>query len=231
MHVACPQCGTGYTLKPEMLERARLRLRCRHCRHVWDPRQPLEAADEPAVLEPLPVASAPGEADNEAALAEAVARALERDADADGETVPVRSSAAPRPPRRRLAAMLYSMAALLVLFSVAGVGWAYRDRLPFMAPPMPELSEVEPAWRDDAEGRRLIVSAQVANPGSRPTEVRLVRVKFLSAQGAWIDERLVEIPAVTVPPGESSALEMAVRHLPEGTAALELSVVSAPPVS
>ena len=127
--------------------------------------------------------------------------------------------------------MLFGTAGVLVLFSMLAVGWAYRDRLPFMASPMPELSEVEPAWRDDADGRRLVVSARVANPGSRPTEVRLVRVKFLSAQGAWIDERLVEVQTVTVPAGASSSLEMAVEHLPQGTAALELSVVSTPPVS
>ena len=233
MHVACPQCGTGYTLKAETLERARLRLRCRHCRHVWDPRDLLAATDEPAVLEPEPEspASEPVAERDEAALTDAVARALERDASADGEPARAKPPAPPRSPRRRLAATLYAIAGILVVVSVAGVGWTYRGHLPFMAPPMPELSEVEPAWRDDAEGRRLVVSAQVANPGSRPTEVRLVRVKFLSAQGAWIDERLVEIPAVTVPPGASSALEMAVRHLPKGTAALELSVVAAPPVS
>ena len=226
MHVACPQCGTGYTLKPEMLERPRLRLRCRRCRLVWDPRPPVDGPDAPAVVDPEPAAEAPPPAAEEAALAEAVARALEEDA-----APPAPRPATPRPPRRRLAAMLYGTAAVLVLVSVGGIGWAYRDRLPFAAPAMPELSEVEPAWRDDGDGRRLIVSAQVANPSARPTEVRLVRVKFLSARGAWIDERLVEVPAVTVPPGESSALEMAVERLPDGTAALELSVVSTPPVS
>jgi predicted Zn finger-like uncharacterized protein len=230
VHVACPQCGTGYHLAPETLERARLRLRCRRCRHVWDPRHPLGEHG------PMPAdAVAAGE---ETALVGAVADALE-DGGADdaaaaaGEEVAPAgaATAAPRPPRWRLAAMLYTLAGLLVLASGAGFGWAYRDALPFLAAPLPALTEVQPAWRGDAQGRRLVVSAQVENPGDATMEIRRVRVKFLSVQGAWIDETVVEVPAVTVPAGGTSQLEMAVDRLPEGTASLELSVVPDAPVS
>ncbi len=229
MHVACPQCGTGYQLEPATLERARLRLRCRRCRHVWDPRHPFGAA--------APASGDGVMAGEEAALADAVAHALDDDAaDAAADAGPAAPSelaatAAPRPPRRRLAAMLYALAGLLVLASGAGLGWAYRDALPFLAAPLPALTDVQPAWRSDAQGRRLMVSAQVENPGDAATEIRRVRVKFLSAQGAWIDETVVEVPALTVPAGGSSQLEMAVDRLPEGTASLELSVVPDAPVS
>lgn len=250
MHVACPQCGTGYQIEPAALERARLRLRCRRCRHVWDPRQPL-AAPAPSSAE----AVEPGEARAvdgvvadaaqgatadaaEAATADADAAALDvaaEDAGADAVGVPAAApspTAAPRPPRRRLAAMLFAVAGLLVLAAGTGFAWAYRDTLPFVAAaPSPALTEVEPAWRGDAEARRLVLSARVENPGDGAVEIRRVRVTFLNAQGAWIGETMVEIPALTVPAGGRSTLEMAVDRLPEGTASLELSVVPDVPVS
>jgi predicted Zn finger-like uncharacterized protein len=226
VHVACPECGTGYRLEPATLERQRLRLRCRRCHRVWDPRHPF---GEPA---------APSE--REAALAEAVARALEahdgedaRDApEVDAATPPVASATgAPRPPRRRLRTMLYALAGLMLLASGGGMAWAYRDALPFLGAPLPALTDVQPAWRDGDDGRRLVVSAQVENPGDDATEIRRVRVRFLSAEGAWIDETVVEVPALTVPAGGSSRLEMAVDRLPEGTASLELSLLPVAPVS
>jgi len=229
VHVACPQCGTGYQLAPAMLERARLRLRCRRCRHVWDPRHPLDGAP--------PAAAPEAPAGGEAALAAAMAPAVD-DPVADADSAAPRSAprerattARLRPQRRRLAAMLYALAGMLVLASGAGFAWAYRDALPFVAGPLPALTDVEPAWRSDGPERRLVVSARVQNPGAAATEIRRVRVKFLSAQGAWIDETVLEVPAVTVPAGGTSQLEMAVDRLPEGTASLELSVVPHSPVS
>jgi hypothetical protein len=71
----------------------------------------------------------------------------------------------------------------------------------------------------------------VANPASAPAEIRRVRIKFLSDQGAWIDETVVEVPATTLGPGETSTLEMALDRVPAGTASLELSVVPDVPVS
>jgi predicted Zn finger-like uncharacterized protein len=235
VHVACPQCGTGYNLKPDMLERERLRLRCRHCRHVWDPRRPLQEVRAPAATPSTETAAVDADEDD---LAEAVARALDEGVDTaperrEGEAAiaAVADHPAPRPPRHRLAAMLYALAAVLTVASLGGIGWAYRDALPFASVPLPALTNVQPAWRGDGDGRRLVVSAEIANPGAEPTEIRQVRVKFLSAQGAWIDETVVDVPAVTVPAGASSTFEMAVDRLPEGTASLELSVVPADPLS
>jgi hypothetical protein len=71
----------------------------------------------------------------------------------------------------------------------------------------------------------------VENPGDAATAIRRVRIKFLSAEGAWIDEIVVEVPALTVPAGGTGEIEMAVDRLPEGTASLELSVVPAAPLS
>jgi predicted Zn finger-like uncharacterized protein len=211
VHVACPQCGTGYQLEPATLERPRLRLRCRRCRHLWDPRQPFVEDESPADAAPA---------------------TLVDEADAAPETASgPAATAAPGAPRRRLAAMLYALAGLSVLASGAGFGWAYRDVSPFTAPPLPTLTEVEPAWTRAETGRRLVVSARVENPGDAATAIRRVRIKFLSAEGAWIDEIVVEVPALTVPAGGTGEIEMAVDRLPEGTASLELSVVPAAPLS
>lgn len=203
MHVACPHCGTAYTLSDAMVARPRLRLRCRRCREVWEPRAPDDA--EPA---PVVEAEAPPPPHQPAA--------------------PAPSTAAR--PRWRLAAVLYVAASLALVGGASVLGWVYRDGLPPTAAPLPQLSEVEPVWRSDEQGRRLLVSAAVDNPSGEPTEVRRVRVKFLSAQGAWIAETVVDVTPVTVPPGGSAPLEMAVDRLPEGTASLELSVLP-PPLS
>ncbi|NBB70855.1 MAG: hypothetical protein GVY33_11135 [Alphaproteobacteria bacterium] len=221
MHVACPQCGTGYQLSPATLERDPLRLRCRRCRHVWEPPRPLAgtafaadataAADETATPPAEPGSPAP---------APAVAEPDEPAA-----------AATPRRRRRGLALGLYALAAVLLVAGAGGFAWAYRDALSFAAAPRPHLVDVEPAWRAAAGGRRLVVAADVENPGPVAAEIRRVHVKFLSAQGAWIDQTVVEVPPLRVPAGASGRLEMAVDRLPEGTASLELSVVPDAPVS
>jgi predicted Zn finger-like uncharacterized protein len=230
VHVACPQCGTGYRLEANALERERLRLRCRRCRQVWDPSRPLAtptAAPVAAEVIPADVLAEPGDGDEPA-------RPTRGGGEPDaGGAIPAELAAAgaSRPPQRRAAALLYAFAAVLMLASGAGFGWAYRDAVPFLAAPLPEFTEVRPAWRGDAQARRLTLSAQVANPGDAATEIRRVRVKFLSRQGAWIDETVVEVPGVTVPAGGTGRLEIAVDRLPEGTASLELSVVPNIPAS
>ena len=225
MHVACPECGTGYRLEPATLERDRLRLRCRRCRHVWDPRHPL--GDPPSTPDAPPR--------EEAALADAVARALDGDDEPEagptGAPEVTAPTAEPRPPRRRLAAMLFALAGVLLVASGGGLAWAYRDALPFVGAPLPQLTDVRPAWTRDEDGRRLTVSARVENPTGATAEIRRVRIKFLSGEGAWIDEAVIEVPALTVPGGEDRRLEIAVDRLPEGTASLELSVVPEAPVS
>lgn len=219
MHVVCPHCGTGYTLGDAMAARARLRLRCRHCREVWDPHARPEPTSEPEP-EPEPgPAPGPGPAPEPAASAVAVSSA------------PVAAAGASAPPKWRMVAVLYLLASLALVGGASALGWAYRGALPSPAASLPQLSEVEPTWRSDERGRRLWVSAAVDNPGGEPAEVRRVRVKFLSAQGAWIAETVVDVTPVTVPPGGSAAVEMAVDRLPEGTASLELSVLPPTPVS
>jgi len=225
VHVACPQCGTGYQLSPATLERDPLRLRCRRCRHVWEPRplaatEPAPAADDTAAVEDPPAMppAEPGRADIAPALAEW------------GEAAAA-TAVSPRLRRRGLAMGLYALAALLLVAGAGGFAWAYRDALSFAAAPRPQLVNVEPAWRAEAGGRRLVVSAEVENPGPVAAEIRRVHVKFLSAQGAWIDQTVVEVPPLRVPAGATSRLEMAVDRLPDGTASLELSVVPDAPVS
>ena len=223
MHVACPHCGTRYQLTPATLERDPLRLRCRRCRHVWEPPRPL-AASEPA----------PAAADTAAEDAPATppAEPGRRDtAPASARSGGPAAALSPRLPRRGLAIGLYALAALLLAAGAGGFAWAYRDTLAFAVAPRPQLVDVEPAWRAAAGGRRLVVSAEVENPGPVTAEIRRVHVKFLSAQGAWIDQTVVEVPPLVVPAGATSRLEMTVDRLPEGTASLELSVVPDAPVS
>jgi hypothetical protein len=168
-------------------------------------------------------------------LADAVVRALDGDDEPEAPSTAApevaATTAAPRPPRRRLAAMLFALAGVLLVASGGGLAWAYRDALPFVDAPLPQLTDVRPAWTRDEEGRRLTLSARVENPTGAVAEIRRVRIKFLSAEGAWIDETVVRVPALTVPGGEDRRLEIAVDRLPEGTASLELSVVPEAPVS
>ena len=224
MHVACPQCGTGYQLSPATLERDPLRLRCRRCRHVWEPPRP-PAADEPvAAADATPaVDEPPATPPTEAGSGGGVPARTEPEAPAVAAT--------PRRPRRGLAVGLYALAAVLVVAGAGGFAWAYRDALSFAAAPRPHLVDVEPAWRTRDGGRRLVIAAGVENPGPVAAEIRRVHVKFLSAQGAWIDQTVVEVPPLRVPAGASGRLEMAVDRLPEGTASLELSVLPDAPVS
>lgn len=205
MHVACPECGTGYTLNDETLQRPRLRLRCHKCGHVWDPRRPLGEAAPPTP----PVADT----------------ATESAADAPGETRPEPVRGRSPGARRNLSTGLLAAAMLLAVAGMGGVGYGLRDRLPGFGQPLPELTDVVPEWRDGEQGRRLVIGAVLHNPDDEGTEVDRVRVKFLSEHGAWIDEIVVDVPAVVVAAGEATHVEIELAGLPEGTASLELSAV------
>ncbi len=223
MHVSCPECGTSYALKREVLERPRTRLRCRRCSHVWDPRHPFG-----------PVPAAEPLASTTATVAALDSGVDERDegrrggADQPTSRFEAEATSPFKPPWR---AALAASVLIICLGGVAGAGYAYRDHLPGFGKSQPEFSEVEPTWRDVAGERQLVLSATLSNPGRRTAEIDEVRVKFLSERGAWIGERVIAIPHVLVEPDAMSTVEMAVDSLPDGTASLELSVVANEPTS
>jgi len=192
-------------------------------------------------------------AEDEPDFASAVARALHaanRDAhavetaaseadlteDDDGAELAEASAIPPRHAedqqrRPRLVGVLYALAVAVVVAGVGGLGWAYRDRLPMVGPAPPELTDVRPVWHGAGESRRLMVAATVGNPGSDPREITRIRVRFLNATGAWLDETVVDLPPLMLAPGTETPVELAVRGLPEGTASLELSVMPDAPLS
>lgn len=228
VHVACPNCGTGYALESDVLERPRLKLRCRRCRTVWDPRQPL-APGPAADPEPTSVDEAPAAAALESAHASPVEATAERVEAAAGKGGPA-ADAAPAPGsgrRRALLVGVYALSAVLALGGLGSLGYAFRDQIPGFGAPMaaPELVDVQPQWRVEGEVRRLIVAARISNPSDEATSVRHVHVKFLSGQGAWIGERLVIMDEVVVEGHGDVAIEVGVEDLPPGTASLELSIV------
>lgn len=210
MSYACPSCGTDYARKLAQLETLPAKVRCHRCGTVWQPTSP---SPEPrrrveALPEPEP-AAAPA-------------------------SVPPPPAPPPAPAARRsrLGPALWALALLLLAGGLGGVGYAYRDVLPWFAGPAPVLTEVQPAWTEVNGQLRLLVDATIANEGKRPAVIEAVRVKFLSAQRAWIGEAMVAVPPIAVAAGEAAPIDFTVDRVPDGAAALEFVLVpsrQAPP--
>jgi predicted Zn finger-like uncharacterized protein len=198
---ACPSCGTDYSRKLARLQALPPRVRCHRCGTVWDPGAPVAtavpAADPPVAPKP-------------------------QEAPATGDEVP--------PPARvkrrlRLAPVLWTLAALLVIGAAGGFGYAFRDRLPFMAEPLPVLADVQPVWTEVDGRMHLDVTARVLNPAGAPTTVDRVRVKFISPRGAWVGEVMVSLPPTAVAGSGEAPVRFTVERVPDGTASLEFVVV------
>ncbi|MEO1089970.1 MAG: MJ0042-type zinc finger domain-containing protein [Pseudomonadota bacterium] len=219
MTYACPSCGTDYSRKLQSLAELPPKVRCHRCGTVWPPA--VEAAPGDQVL--------PSEAaaDVDPALDAAVA-AIDQEPPTGEPAVPV---AAPRVRERRLlhrlARPLAIAAVALVIAAGGGFAYAYREHLPTFGETSPTLHDVVPSWATADGARHLAVAAAVANPARVPATIDRVRVKFLSARGAWIGEVIVEVPETVVAPGASAPLSLSLDELPDGTVSLELSIVPA----
>jgi predicted Zn finger-like uncharacterized protein len=211
---ACPSCGTDYARKLARLDTLPAKVRCHRCGTVWHPAPPGRDTG-PAATAALPDAALgdAGPPDFSAELARAKAKAR---ANAASPNTPVTG-------RRRawLAPALWALALLLLVGAAGAFGYAYRDALPFLEAPKPVLADVVPAWTEVNGRLRLDVEAVLVNDGNRPATIDRVRVKFLSAQRAWIGERMVALPGVEVAAGSRTAIAFSVDQVPDGTASLE----------
>ncbi len=233
MHVACPNCGTSYELAPEVLARPRLQLRCRRCHEVWHPlASEGDDADEagPDVAAEAVAPQVPKEPEPTEPPTPAPASAS---ATPEPEPTPTATAAPPDAPARTsrgLTLGLSAVALILVLVGTASLFYAFRDQLPGLGPPLPELTQGEVFWATDVAEPLLLVGVQLTNPARRPVRVEGIRVRFLSNQGAWIAERVVAVPVAVLGPGETVPVELALEGLPEGTASLDLSALVDRPV-
>ena len=205
MSFACPSCGTDYSRKLAQLDTLPAKVRCHRCATVWQPTPPhVEAADPP----PQPAAPS------------------RRAAVATPAVATPAATKATRPPGRALAWGLWAVALLLLAGGIGAFGHAYRDRIPFLAEPLPVLAEVQPAWTEIDGTLRLTVAARAINEGGRDTAIDRVRVKFLSAQGAWIGETTVDVGRTPIASGGDAELAFTVERVPDGTMSLEFVLLA-----
>jgi predicted Zn finger-like uncharacterized protein len=212
---ACPSCGTDYARKLARLDTLPAKVRCHRCGTVWHPVPPGQEA------EPAPPAEVAPAARPDAAPPDFAAELARAKAKVQANAALPMTSVLPGRRRAWLAPALWTLALLLLIGAGGAFGYAYRDALPFLAAPKPVLADVVPAWTEVNGRLRLEVAAAVVNDGNRPATIDRVRVKFLSAQRAWIGERMVALPGIEVPAGSRTAIAFTVDQVPDGTASLE----------
>jgi predicted Zn finger-like uncharacterized protein len=230
MIIACPECGTRYSVDDAALAAAGGReVRCAHCGHRW---QNAPAGEEEAVVAPVAVAEASPESPAAAEPLTAVPPPVLK-----GPEVAEKVSASPaapsvlpraavtaerksqRPHRVVWVAILGAamLAAALVLAVILG-----RDRIEALFPPTSPLYAklhldtpgaglkvtVVPIRRADA----LVISGDIVNDAGAPRQVPRLRLTLLDANRTDLVSKVIDPPVAQLPAGAKAHFDTVFEH-------------------
>ncbi|HEY0410444.1 MAG TPA: DUF3426 domain-containing protein [Candidatus Dormibacteraeota bacterium] len=213
MIITCPNCRTGYQIKPLTLGQHGRTVRCTSCGHRWFVRP--EGVGKPEAVPP-PIPPAPPEPVTEP----------------PPEPVPL-ANAPPTPaggeaPARRgglVGWLLLALVALLLAAAVFG-----RDQLVSAVPALLpvyqrlglpvtlheglEFAELASARRDSGGAQAVAVSGQVRNTSDHELPVPRLRVALLDDRHHELRSQIFDPPQPTLPPGGTVRFELALPDPP-----------------